>query len=160
MSILKQTRRFLFLLGVLGAAPACNPVPVMLLDVNNLPPDSFRINVIAIRGTSVGKALFQREDKTNKWLPMESQTVPPSQASPPATQVAVELPRGASGAMTLDIEIDGPPVDGMMGTATGAPQTGQGSLANACLHVNLIDGALNEITVPLIATVADKLPCM
>lgn len=153
MSIGKLTVRFLFLLGVLAALPACNPVPIVLMNFSGLPGDSARINIIVTQGTDVGKGVFQREDMTNKWLPMESTNRPPAPDCPSTATLALELPRGTDGAVSLKISVD-PPQMGMM---TNPPAMIM-PIAGACVKFDVHDGALNEVAVPLMMMAPQQCP--
>lgn len=147
MSIGKLTVRFLFLMGVFAPLPACNPVPIVLMNFSGLPSDSSRISVVVYEGTDVGKATFQREYMTNKWLPMESTTRPPEPNSPSTATLAMEMPRGTDGAVSLKITVEPPQMGGMMGMMPPPVVP----IAGACVKFEVHDGALNEIAVPLVS---------
>jgi hypothetical protein len=145
MSLRTPMMGCLFLLGSMLALPSCNPVPVLLMTLNGLPANSARAFIIVTQSGRTGKVTFQREDMTNKWLPMESNTRPPQNNCPPSAQFAIELPRGTSGSAAISIQIDPPMMMGMM----GQPGTMIAAVAGACVRVDLEDGALNTLDVAL-----------
>ena len=146
MSLRTRCLIFLLLAGSLVALPSCNPVPVLLLNLNGLSMNSSRVYFVVIQGNSSGKATFQREDMTNKWLFMESETRPPQSNCPPTAQFALELPRGTGGAAAISVQVDPP---GAMPLPNQPPPTVT-PVAGACLRVTLEDGSLNSLDVPLL----------
>lgn len=133
-----------------GCSPQASPV--LEADLFGLPRDTARLDLMVTWNGSTGSAAFYRDGMNNY---ANAIMMPAGQDSPPQTSLAVDLPAGTTGKVTLRAEsrpamVMGPSDLGDPGDMAGPPAQ-PGAAAAGCAVVNITAGTLTKVQVSLMA---------
>lgn len=160
MSKSNQRRLSLSILLAASTLWGCSPSasPVLQADLFGLPRDTARLDVTVTWNGSSGSAAFYRDGMNSYTTAI---MMPAERDSPPQTSLAVELPAGTTGKVSLRAEsrpamvmmVTGPGDlgdPGNPGDMAGPPAPPEAAAAG-CATVNVAAGTLTKVQVSLMA---------
>lgn len=138
------------------AAGGCSPPssPVLQVDLNALPRDAARLDVIVTYNGSTGSAMFFRDGTNNYTVNL---TQPSPLDSPPQTSLAIDLPATTSGKVTIRAEAR-PAVMMAMSDMGGPPPEQPMAESAGCATATITPGTLVKATVNLMTPAPQGCP--